>query len=208
MADADGLAALSMRRLAEELSMSRMAAYGHVSSRDQLIELMADEVIGRAELPDPGLDWAEAVRRIADVNLALLLRHPWLVELPLERPVLGPGVTTKYDRELAALAELELPDLLLDLALSHVLAFVRGIAQDRVSQARLAASDQSTAEWWESYGRLLGQYATTDEFPWAARVGTAAGAEQGSAHDPDRAYTFGLDVLIAGLADLRRRLRP
>ncbi len=200
VADADGLAALSMRRLAEELSMSRMAPYGHVSSREQLVELMTDDVISQVELPDPDLDWTEAVRRIADANLSLLLRHPWLVDLPPERPVLGPGVTMKYDRELAALAGLGLPDLELDLALAHVLTFVRGIAQDRVSQARLAASDQSTAEWWESYGRLLGQYATAEEYPWAARVGTAAGTEQGSAHDPDRAYTFGLDLLIAGLA--------
>lgn len=208
LADAEGLAAVSIRRLTSELGLSRMAAYTYVDGHADVVELMVDAV--NAELAEAASEstggpahWRERVRALADRNLAHLRRHPWLVDVPLDRPPLGPGTTGKYERELRTLDGLGLSDEELDLALAFVLNFVRGIAADLAASRRLeSATEQSDAEWWQARQAVLGEVITPDRYPLATRVGAAAGAAADTAYDPLRAYEFGLQRVLDGLSHL------
>jgi AcrR family transcriptional regulator len=85
-ADAEGLEALSMRKLAQALGVEAMSLYNHVSSKGDLVEAMVDRVVGEIELPDPAGDWEAAVRTCAVSAHEAFLRHPWACG-----PAMGPG---------------------------------------------------------------------------------------------------------------------
>jgi hypothetical protein len=107
----------------------------------------------------------------------------------------------KYEYELAAFDDCGLDDVTVDDCLTHVLTFVRACARDseaaRIRDQREGVTDE---QWWAAAGPLLTCVLDADRYPRAVRVGTAAGAAHGSAHDPEHAYTFGLRRLLAGLA--------
>lgn len=203
LADAEGARAVSIRRLTAELGLSRMAVYTYVDGHDDVVELMVDAV--NAELAEPieaeRDDWRARLRALADRNLAHLRRHPWLVDVPLDRPPLGPGTIGKYEHELRALDRLGLSDAEMDLSLAFVLNFVRGIAADLVASQRLeSATEQTDVEWWRARSAVLSEVITPDRYPLATRVGAAAGAAAGTAYDPLRAYAFGLELVLDALA--------
>ena len=77
LADAEGVDAVSMRGLAQHLSVVPMALYKHVANKDELLDGMIDAVVGEIEPPVPGPDWRAAVRRRILSARTVLLRHPW-----------------------------------------------------------------------------------------------------------------------------------
>ena len=202
LADAEGLAAVTMRGLASRLGLaSPMALYTYVPGKAELIDLMVDACLADFAL-DAGATRprvADRIRAIADANRALFERHRWLADVSTDRPPLGPGQLRKYELELAALDGLGLTDLEMDHTLGLVLTLVRAHA--------IAAADPSSAEeeaaWWASAGPALAAHVDGEQYPLASRVGTAAGEQQGRAHDPDVAYAFGLDRIADGVQALR-----
>lgn len=204
LADRDGLAALTMRSLAQQLGIAAMSVYTYVPGRAELLDLMLDHVYAAmTRTPTDGAPWRQRVRAVADDNRALYRRHPWAADVSTLRPPLGPGQLAKYEHELAALEGLGLTDVQLDAALSHLLTFVRANARDAATAlATRRATDQDDQAWWATAGPLLERVLDPAAYPLASRVGTAAGAAQQSAHDPEHAYAFGLGCVLAGLADL------
>ena len=98
MADEHGLAAVTMRGLAKALDLaSAMALYTYVPGKGELLDLMVDACFTEFALVGTG------VRAVADANRALFRAHPWLTEVDLGRPPLGPGQLRKYELELRAL---------------------------------------------------------------------------------------------------------
>ncbi len=201
LADRDGLGGLSMRRLADELGITAMSLYGYVPSKAELLDVMADRAYGeistRADLATP---WRARLAALAQQHWALLLSHPWLLHIAASRPLLGPNVTALYDAELAAVDGLGLSDIDMDLIVSLLDDYVRGAARTAAeaaeAQARTGLSDQ---QWWEAYGPLLAEVIDSARYPTAVRVGSAAGAEYGAAHDPARSFRFGLERIIGGI---------
>ncbi len=87
IADADGVDAVSMRRLADELGVATMTPYTHVASKDELLDLMRDAVAGEMLLPEPlPEDWRAALRAIADRTRAAFEAHPWCLDTTPRRP--------------------------------------------------------------------------------------------------------------------------
>ncbi|HEY1175631.1 MAG TPA: helix-turn-helix domain-containing protein, partial [Phytomonospora sp.] len=84
VADAEGLDAITMRRLATELGVAPMAAYRYVAGKDEVLLLMGDLVYAELEIPGPGLGWRDVHRLVAVRTRELLLRHTWLARLPPE----------------------------------------------------------------------------------------------------------------------------
>lgn len=198
LADADGLAAVTIRRLAAELDISSMSVYTHVLSRDDLVVLMADAVHARmARAPFGRLGWRARVRQVAETNLALLQEHPWLHDVADDRTALGPGTIAKYDHELAALGPLALDPVTCDAALTFVLDFVRASA--RALRPRPRAGE--LAAHWPEWSTRLASY-VGDDYPLARSVGGAAGEAMGGVADPSMAWDFGLALVIDGLATL------
>ncbi|SDT57397.1 TetR/AcrR family transcriptional regulator [Actinoplanes derwentensis] len=104
LAGADGLAAVSMRAVAAALGTGAGTLYRHLSSRDDLLDLMTDRVIGELRpYPEPGPDWTESLLDLARRQLDLHRRHPWLREV-LSRPsALGPEGLAWFDHCLRVL---------------------------------------------------------------------------------------------------------
>jgi AcrR family transcriptional regulator len=201
LADRDGLARLSMRRLADELGITAMSLYGYVPSKAELLDVMADRAYGEIAIAgDPVTSWRPRLTALAGQHWTLLLTHPWLLHISASRPLLGPSITALYDAELAAVDGLGLADVTMDLIVSLLDDYVRGAARGAVeaaeAQARTGLSDQ---QWWETYGPLLAEVLDPSRYPTAVRVGAAAGQEYGAAHDPARSFRFGLERIIDGI---------
>ena len=87
----------------------------------------------------------------------------------------------------------------MDAALTFLLAFVQANA---VAAQDHAVAPGTDADWWATAGPLLARVVQPERYPLASRVGSAAGAAQGGAYDAERAYAFGLERVLDGLAAL------
>jgi AcrR family transcriptional regulator len=204
IADRDGLEAVTMRAVAAALGVRPMTLYTYVPGKAELLELMLDTVY--REMPRgawPGDGWRERLAAVARDNRALFAAHPWAAAISSSRPPLGPGLMAKYEHELNSLANAGLDDVDTDAALTFLLDFVRSSAL-AAEDARAAqrASGMTDEQWWEEHAPLLARVLDPGAYPTAARVGAAAGAAQGGAYSPDRAWEFGLERVLDGLGVL------
>ncbi|MFH9563944.1 TetR/AcrR family transcriptional regulator [Streptomyces globisporus] len=106
LADAEGLAAVSMRALAQRLGTGPASLYRYVGSRDELLDLMADAVAGELDLSvAPAGDWLDDLVDLARQSKAAHVRHPWLADLNDRRgEVLGPHAIDYLDHALGILS--------------------------------------------------------------------------------------------------------
>jgi AcrR family transcriptional regulator len=88
LADVDGIEALSMRRLAQELGVEAMSLYNHVANKGEILDGIVDLAVSEIELPSTEEEWEVAVRRCAISAHEAFLRHPWACSL-----VMSPGST-------------------------------------------------------------------------------------------------------------------
>lgn len=206
LADEGGLDALTMRAVAQRLGVTPMTLYTYVPGKAELLDLMLDSVLlgmERAPFVPGGAPWRERVTAVADANRALYLGHPWLAELRVHRPPLGPGVMAKYEYELGAFEGLGLDDVAMDSALSHVLGFVQSAARTELeARAVDRESAMSDHEWWDAHAPLLERVLDAERYPLASRVGEAAAVAYQGMYDPEYAYAFGLARVLDGLAAL------
>src|ERR1700735_4486633 len=87
VADAEGLDAVSMRRVAAELGTGAASLYRYVETRDDLLDRMTDAVGSEYERPEPDGDWLAGLVAVGEQSRAILRRHPWLTGLAITRPV-------------------------------------------------------------------------------------------------------------------------
>lgn len=204
IADSQGLGSVSMRRVASDLGVGAMTLYTYVPSRSELLDLMLDAVYATIDtVTAAGEGWRQRVEAVAAENKALYLAHPWLCEVSTQRPPLGPGQLAKYEHELSAFDGIGLTDVEMDDCLTYLLTFVHAWAHNTIA-ARDTRNDtgMTDEQWWAAVGPHLSRYVDPASYPLASRVGEAAGAAHNSAHDPDHAFEFGLDRVLAGLEDL------
>jgi AcrR family transcriptional regulator len=204
IADRDGLDAVTMRRLAQSLGVGPMALYTYVPGKAELLDLMLDRLYAdMPRKPWSGEGWRERLTAVALDNRALFDAHPWAAGISTGRPPLGPGLMAKYEHELTALENAGLDDVDTDAALTFLLDFVRACAV-AAHDARAADRDSgmSDEQWWSANAPLLARVLDADAYPTAARVGSAAGAAQGGAYSPERAWEFGLARVLDGLGAL------
>jgi AcrR family transcriptional regulator len=103
LADREGLAAVSMRRVAAELGTGPASLYRYVDSRDDLLDLMTDEAAAGYQLPAPDGPWLPGLLEVCRQGRELMLRHRWLPELVLTRSPLGPHGADLLEHVLAVL---------------------------------------------------------------------------------------------------------
>jgi AcrR family transcriptional regulator len=204
LADAEGLDAVTMRRVAQALGVVPMTLYTYVPGKAELLDLMLDAAY--AQMPRTGTTgppWRQRLTAIAAENRALFEAHPWAAAISTTRPPLGPGMMAKYEHELSALDGLGLDDVDMDAALTYLLTFVqawaRADAGARAVQDDTAMDDE---QWWAANAPLLARVLDERAYPTAVRVGTAAGTAHRSAYSPGHAFEFGLQRVLDGLAVL------
>jgi AcrR family transcriptional regulator len=102
LADAEGIGALTMRRLAQELGIEAMSLYHHVANKDDILDGMVDMVFGEIDLPSEGTEWKTAMRDRARSARAALTRHPWAVSIMESRSSPGPATLRHHDAVLGS----------------------------------------------------------------------------------------------------------
>ncbi len=201
IADAEGLAALSMRAVAARLGVAPMTAYRYVTSKDELVLLAADAAFGEAGYPaDPPADWRPRLELGARTLWSLFRRHPWLAELgSVTRPLLLPNLLTHAEWALAALDGRGLPAAtVLDI---HVLlySYIEGLAANLEREARAQAATGLTGdEWTDTRFAAFDTRAAAARFPVFTRLTAELG--EGYDLDLDTLFESGLATLLDGLA--------
>ena len=198
MLDADGLERLTMRHVARTLNTTATALYWHVGSKDGLLDLIFDRVIGEQHVPAPDPDrWQAQLKEVARTMRATLRRHRDIVRLSIGRIPLGPAALRYADRVLAILRAGGLsPELAL--AGHHLLmSVVIGFAIDETGEGGQPPADrppeQTAAEAIRDYYASLPR----DRFPHLAEV---AGHADLTSPNADERFELLLDVFVDGLA--------
>jgi AcrR family transcriptional regulator len=197
IADRDGLAELSMRRIAAALGVSTMSLYRHVPSRDDLILAMIDQAIGEVPLParPPG-GWRDALQACARFEWAQFQRHPWLgPSMSLTRPQLAPNAMMLSEWVLGALAGTGLGVSERMYVQILLFTFVRGVAAALEPEAEaIRESGMTNDQWMETQLQAFGSVVTAA--PMTHFQELAATEFDLSL---DRLFEFGLGRLLDGL---------
>jgi AcrR family transcriptional regulator len=203
IADAEGIGAMSMRRVADELGAGAMTLYRYFPGKGELLDVMLDTVYGELPRREVDGDWRAKLDEVARENRELYLRHPWMLQVAVSRPPLGPHVMAKYEWELSAIEGIGLTDLEMDATIALVNGYVHGAVRTAVEARQvIQRSGMTDKEWWLAHVPHLDQIADTKKFPLAARVGTAVGNEYDAPYDSEQAFEFGLARLLDGVAAL------
>ena len=196
IADEEGLAAVSMARVADQLGSSTMALYRYVTSKDDLLLLMGDAAVGAPPVFRGRREWRSRLRNWALAVRAVWWQRPWLLELPVSGPPAGPNNLLWFDACLAAVEDTPLDDAERIGAVLLVSTYVRGATRVGADLAAASVTDPESVNL--SYGRLAGLVVPA-RFPALSRM-IARGTFEEEADDSDDDFMFGLDVILDGLA--------
>jgi AcrR family transcriptional regulator len=200
IADADGLDAATMRRIAQELGTGAMSLYRYVPKRDDLIDLMIDAVVDEIQLPErPSGDWRADLSLVAHQTRAVGLRHPWQVALANRRPTLGPNSLRVYDFALGALDGFGLRIDEITSLCGMMGDYVVNAVREEVGwldQARSTGMEMK--QWMTDYvGPYVRHIVETGKYPMFSRVIHEARLP----HMPAEArFQYGLDHVLNGIA--------
>lgn len=200
LADREGLAALSMRRVAAELDVGTMTLYRYVPGKGELLDLMLDHVYGPPEalVRHRGKDWRAVLELVARGTWKLFLDHPWLLQVNQARPILGPNALAGFDFALAALNGLGLTSRERVAILIAIEAYVTGTARTYVLQQQASEeSGISDEEFWAAQEPTLREAMASGDYPEVAGLSEDAFAMAG-----EEALEFGLGPLLDGFAAL------
>lgn len=133
LADAEGLEAVSMAKVAAELGFTTMSLYRYVANKDELLQLMWDaSASGIKELVIEGDDWRSRLRAWALIQRDALDRHPWITQMPMPAPPMAPNSLLFVERGMETMDDTSLPD-------SEKLRVIGLISSFTLSEARMAA---------------------------------------------------------------------
>jgi DNA-binding transcriptional regulator YhcF (GntR family) len=200
VADAEGIATLSMRRVAAELGIPTMSLYQHVAGKDDLLLLMIDRAFGEEPVPaEPASDWRAALETAARLEWAAFRRHPWLApQMSLTRPQLVASALAYTEWVLGALDGRGLDTTTAFNIHIMLFSYVRGMAVNLESEAYAEAeSGVSADEWMDAHVGTLTSLAAGGDFPHVRRLATLD-----FDLDLDALFELGLRCLLDGLRSL------
>lgn len=203
VADDEGLAAVSMSRVATELDFSTMSLYRYVDSKDDLFLIMANEAFGPPELPrrDRRTGWRTRLEDWAHANRAVLMRHPWLLQLPVSEPPLAPNPLAWMEAGLQALSGMPLRESEKLSTMLLVDVYVRGQTQLAL-QVRAADAGATPQDADERYVRVLAQLVSAETHPGIVAAMTTGSLEDGGEGFADEEFAFGLKAVLNGISAL------
>ena len=190
LADSDGLAALSMARLAERLGCGTMSLYRHVANKDELVTFMLSTAPGPPPTAGEMADWSVALSGWAEGLWDVYHRHPWVLQAASAGPPADPGQLAWLDAGLAALAATGLGERDKLAAVMAVLHFVRGAAALEIEAGPVDGPD---------YPGLLRRVLDADRFP-ALAAAVEAGVFDDADNDHLGEFRSGLAQLVDGIA--------
>jgi AcrR family transcriptional regulator len=207
LADADGIAAVSMAKVADRLGFTTMSLYRHISSKEDLLALMFDAAIGAVPPRVRRRGWRNGLTRWAHGVFDSYRRHPWALDIPITGPPALPNQLAWLDWGLTELAatDLEIGEqlsvmLLLSGYVRNVAVLTRDIAGGHERAGSTPASVQA------DYEALLASLVTPERFP-ALHAAVHGGLFTDGDPD-DLEFEFGLRTILDGVDALIRRRAP
>jgi AcrR family transcriptional regulator len=193
MADGDGVEALSMRKIAQELGVQAMSLYNHVANKDDILDGIVDMVVAEIELPDPKIDWKTAMRRRAISAHGVLLRHPWAAMAMISRVNVGSAMLRYIDATLGCLREAGFSFETADHAGNAIDNHIYGFTLQELN------FPFEPGEYAQQAKNFI-SYIPPEKYPYMNRLShyVIEGRYDGL-HD----FEFGLDLILDGLERLR-----
>lgn len=196
LADREGLDALSMRNLAQKLSVQAMSLYNHVANKDDLIDGMVDLVVGEIVLPQITADWQSEMRKRSISAHQVLLDHPWATLPLVSRINVGPSMLRYIDATLGCLREAGFSWEMADHAWNAIDSHVYGFTLQELNFP-IAAEDYATTA--QAFLPLI----PADQYPYLYAITQEVITKR---YDGLHPFELGLDLLLAGLDQLRDRI--
>lgn len=201
LADDKGIEALSMRKVAAAMGSGTMSLYNYVASKDELIELMIDQVYGEMPAPGPELDWRTRVRILVRGEWDLFHRHHWILQTNLSRLALGPNLMDHTERMFAALETLGLKGVHLARSAHLIGSFVQGAARSSTQEAQTVASTgESVADYYSARMEFWEKYFDPERYPVHTRIWNDGGFD-----DELDEVDFGVERLLDSIELLVKR---
>jgi TetR/AcrR family tetracycline transcriptional repressor len=188
--EAGGGAALTMRRVADQIGASASSLYGYVANKDELIQLVFERTIEEMDIPSTDDGWQENIKEFGRAMLGLFQRHPGVAELSLGRVPWGPSLLAVGERTLADLRSAGIPDQVAAFAGDLAGLYVGAFAYEQEVTVVPGPGSEARAQMAAWLGAL-----PRDRFPNTVALATELVA--GSAEDR---FEWGLDVIVRGLA--------
>ncbi|WP_232376726.1 TetR/AcrR family transcriptional regulator [Amycolatopsis aidingensis] len=193
LADEQGLAAVSMRKVAARLGTGAMSLYRYVENKEALYDLMLDRMMGTEPRPELTGDWRLNLRVLAREHRRMYLIHPWLTLIAGGRPAMGPNMLRGLEYAMAAVDGLGLGiDDMLE-TFEWLNSWVAGFAQREIAE-REAWKHTDPEQWQECMGPYVQSLIDSGDYPYFTRV--VCEAEH---RDPDERFERGIDRMIAGI---------
>ena len=195
LADANGLEALTMRRLAEELHVEAMSLYNHVANKGDLLNGMIDAVFDEVELPSHNEDWKTALRRRSISLRDMLKRHPWANGLMDSAATPGEATLRHHDRVIATFRHAGFSIPMTAHALATLDSYVYGFAkQDK-------ALPFDTEEEAAAMGQIFLAHLPAKQYPYLHEFTVEHVLQPG--YQFGKEFLFGLDLVLNGLEEAR-----
>jgi AcrR family transcriptional regulator len=199
---AEGMDAVSMRRVASELGTGPASLYAHVAGKDELLDLLYDQVIGAIPLPEPDVaQWREQVTQLWVASRETLARAGDIARYALGRVPMGPNALRVAEVTMALLRAGGVPDQAVAWAVDVVGMYVTANAVEDAVTADLARAGRDPREYYDQVHDYFSGL-PADRFPVIAAL-----APQMMTGDADERFRFGLELLVGGLAALATAAR-
>jgi AcrR family transcriptional regulator len=194
LADAGGLDEVSLRKVAATLNAGPMRLYGYIETKDELLDLMVDEVYGEITPPPLSAGWRAGLRHVAYGIRDAAKRHEWFIDLLSPRPHQGPHSLAHMESTLATIWFENIDQVLS--AVSAVMAYVYGATRSEITELRAERSTGMTEEQWQrASGPYMERMLATGRFPMLGRV-----MHESSDRNPLETFESGLDYVLDGIA--------
>ncbi|GAB2896487.1 TetR/AcrR family transcriptional regulator [Streptomyces mayteni] len=191
LADADGLTAVSLRKVAAALGVGPMRLYGYIATKEELLELMVDAVY--AEIRPAGDGWREVLRSLAEDTRRAAHEHEWFADLIGGRPQLGPHTLASGEAVVAGMEGVDVDTVVPVVA--AVNAYVIGAVRREISERRAERATGTDKEQWQAaFGPYLERTFATGRYPAMATV-----VRDGPHLSADETFLTGLDFLLDGI---------
>lgn len=196
--DTEGLAELSMRKLGAKLDAGATSLYWHVQTKDDLIDLVIDEIYGEIDVPEPELaGWRAGATLFAHSLRATVLRHAWLPEIIYTRPSVGPNAMSLGARGIVLFGAAGFSGRDVDYAMGSVMAYVLGSASAEVAVLTTVRKAGQSIEDWATEVLEQARAHTGDQPEMEESLRRRTGRDIAAMHNEN--FAFGLDALLDGL---------
>ena len=200
IADAEGLEAASIRRIAAKLGSGAASLYRYVANKQDLFDLMADSVLGEDRMPRSSRDWRADLRKAARLYRAMYLRHPWMLTVSGFRMLNGTNLLRWVEFTLSAIDGhgMDIDEMLV---LSNTLfAYARGHAASEIGEREASVrSGMSRVDWMIEHAESTRSIVESERFPYFNRIVKDAATPHREAME-EAGFQEGLECLLDGFA--------